>query len=566
MGNEPSAARPSKTAAAVSASTIPAAVATDTADANAESQIDLSWKQLVAVPKDLLAQSAPRRGSVTAFIADFNQFSAFPEELGTFPSLKELSLASNQIGALPPLSRFTGLRTLVLGGNQLTNSASLETALSALSSLTELNLASNQLTALPVALQHMRELTDLSVAQNALSSLLLRRASNSAAPAPAAAAAADLKADIKADTAPVPGPDTGGRSLWVLPSSLRKLNVNGNAIAALELPAGEHWSKRFPALTQLDVSENRLTVLPPGLSAVPNLKNLFAACNGLREFPWAAPDGGAPAGAASSAVSAWPKLQRLDLSYNLFSDFGSTGAQTLPSLTSLEINGNPLSASYTPMPIASTVADSKTRTVAAASSAPPALSSTPALDALRRAAPAKLQLRCDYPLPDEIVPRLYLGCYQCARNQSGLASLGITHVLTVAFYRPLYESQFTYKVIAVDDKDIEDLLVHMKPAVDFITDALNSHPKNKVFVHCRHGVSRSATMVTAYVMATQRLRLEPAFALVKAKRPRVGPNAGFRAQMLLWEKQVFGDATSVGGASAASAGVASDVIKTGAPV
>ena len=56
-----------------------------------------------------------------------------------------------------------------------------------------------------------------------------------------------------------------------------------------------------------------------------------------------------------------------------------------------------------------------------------------------------------------------------------------------------------------------------------------------VLVHCYHGKSRSAALVTAFLMAKYRLGVDEALALLKRKRSVVSPNPGFMAQLRLWE-------------------------------
>jgi protein-tyrosine phosphatase len=49
------------------------------------------------------------------------------------------------------------------------------------------------------------------------------------------------------------------------------------------------------------------------------------------------------------------------------------------------------------------------------------------------------------------------------------------------------------------------------------------------------GVSRSASVVCAYLIATRLIKANEALQLVKAKRDIVSPNAGFRAQLDAYE-------------------------------
>uniref|UniRef100_A0A674P915 Dual specificity phosphatase 22b n=1 Tax=Takifugu rubripes TaxID=31033 RepID=A0A674P915_TAKRU len=54
-------------------------------------------------------------------------------------------------------------------------------------------------------------------------------------------------------------------------------------------------------------------------------------------------------------------------------------------------------------------------------------------------------------------------------------------------------------------------------------------------VHCLAGVSRSVTLVVAYIMTVTRLGWSDALAAVKAARPCAAPNVGFQRQLQEFE-------------------------------
>jgi len=55
-------------------------------------------------------------------------------------------------------------------------------------------------------------------------------------------------------------------------------------------------------------------------------------------------------------------------------------------------------------------------------------------------------------------------------------------------------------------------------------------------VHCAAGISRSSSVVCAFLMATESLTFEQALEEVKKARPFVSPNMGFRRQLRLWQE------------------------------
>ncbi|KAI9005968.1 protein-tyrosine phosphatase-like protein, partial [Gaertneriomyces semiglobifer] len=57
-----------------------------------------------------------------------------------------------------------------------------------------------------------------------------------------------------------------------------------------------------------------------------------------------------------------------------------------------------------------------------------------------------------------------------------------------------------------------------------------------VFVHCKAGRSRSATVVIAYLVVYGGMSLKEAYEKVKQARPGVSPNLGFMLALLRIEK------------------------------
>jgi len=53
----------------------------------------------------------------------------------------------------------------------------------------------------------------------------------------------------------------------------------------------------------------------------------------------------------------------------------------------------------------------------------------------------------------------------------------------------------------------------------------------RVFIHCNAGISRSPTIVIAYVMKHLKIDFDHAFKLVKETRSTIKPNAGFLLQL-----------------------------------
>ncbi|KAJ8595799.1 phosphatases II [Rhizopogon salebrosus TDB-379] len=128
--------------------------------------------------------------------------------------------------------------------------------------------------------------------------------------------------------------------------------------------------------------------------------------------------------------------------------------------------------------------------------------------------------------------KIYIGNLSAALSTDVRKKLGITHVLTVC---PDYSSTDpNHLTIPVQDSEYEDLLIHLPEGCRFIQSALDQG--GIVLVHCLMGVSRSATVVCAYLMSTQRLSAHAAIQYVRKRRPKIHPNYGFMKQLI-----AFGD-------------------------
>jgi predicted protein tyrosine phosphatase len=134
---------------------------------------------------------------------------------------------------------------------------------------------------------------------------------------------------------------------------------------------------------------------------------------------------------------------------------------------------------------------------------------------------------------DEILPRLYLSGDHVATTKKILDSKRITHIINLASnVENKFEKNIKYKKIVIYDWPTENLAEHFRATFEFIEAALNENGKNAVLVHCNAGVSRSASIIIAYLMQKKLFHYyQDAFKFVKAKRPCICPNEGFVKQL-----------------------------------
>uniref|UniRef100_A0A0B7AVJ1 protein-serine/threonine phosphatase n=2 Tax=Arion vulgaris TaxID=1028688 RepID=A0A0B7AVJ1_9EUPU len=136
--------------------------------------------------------------------------------------------------------------------------------------------------------------------------------------------------------------------------------------------------------------------------------------------------------------------------------------------------------------------------------------------------------------PSEILDFLYLGSEWNASNLEELLANGIGYILNVTKeIDNFFEGRFHYYSVRVTDEETSDLLTSWEKTFRFISKARSQ--KSKVLVHCKMGVSRSASTVMAFLMKDRRWSVEEAFSFVKERRSCVHPNSGFMDQLSMYE-------------------------------
>ncbi len=61
----------------------------------------------------------------------------------------------------------------------------------------------------------------------------------------------------------------------------------------------------------------------------------------------------------------------------------------------------------------------------------------------------------------------------------------------------------------------------------------------RILVHCIQGISRSVTLVIAYLILKQKINYDEAFKIVQAKRSIASPNLGFSIQLQNFYQRLF---------------------------
>lgn len=153
--------------------------------------------------------------------------------------------------------------------------------------------------------------------------------------------------------------------------------------------------------------------------------------------------------------------------------------------------------------------------------------------------------RIDGSLPSRILPYMYLGNLGHANNPELLKQLGITRILSVgesiswpedSKKKLNWPSEDLLFIDRVQDNGVDPLWDEFDRCLRFIE--RGKLDGTATLVHCRVGVSRSATICIAEVMNEMGLSFPRAYCFVRARRLNViiQPHLRFTYELLKWEE------------------------------
>ena len=139
---------------------------------------------------------------------------------------------------------------------------------------------------------------------------------------------------------------------------------------------------------------------------------------------------------------------------------------------------------------------------------------------------------------NEVADNLYVGNISTATNKELLQEKGITHIINILSHRfEPYPSDFEYMHIHAYDVINWTLIYNFQATNLFIRDALKDG--GKVYIHCMCGVSRSVSVLLAYLMTQSTKSLDVLLKEVQSARPVANPNPGFITQLIEFRKLII---------------------------
>lgn len=112
---------------------------------------------------------------------------------------------------------------------------------------------------------------------------------------------------------------------------------------------------------------------------------------------------------------------------------------------------------------------------------------------------------------------------------------------------PYLKEDYAHLQIDITDEESSDLLLHLPVTNKFIDQALFPDPEKKdskkhegaILVHCAQGVSRSVSVIIAYLMFKYNLLYDQALYAVRRKLESAQPNEGFVDQLKAFKEMGF---------------------------
>ena len=143
--------------------------------------------------------------------------------------------------------------------------------------------------------------------------------------------------------------------------------------------------------------------------------------------------------------------------------------------------------------------------------------------------------------PSEVLPRLYLGNGNDAKNKEKLKEEGFTHIINVANdVENFFPNEFHYLNLDVGDFGTDKGISRVfKKTFNYLEENWKHDDSSKILLHCAAGMNRSATLYIAVVMYFKKMNLKDAYELVRSKR-KIIPIKDNREELVQYELEMFG--------------------------
>jgi protein-tyrosine phosphatase len=137
---------------------------------------------------------------------------------------------------------------------------------------------------------------------------------------------------------------------------------------------------------------------------------------------------------------------------------------------------------------------------------------------------------------NEVWPNIWISNFGSICELQPLLDRNITHIISAVLgVEPLFPKHIQYTKLPLRDIDEEDIYQYFDKVSDIIHNDVSQG--KSVLVNCRCGVSRSTTLVCAYLIKYHNMSATKAIRTIQEKRPCANPIPAFRHQLRSFEER-----------------------------
>ncbi len=130
----------------------------------------------------------------------------------------------------------------------------------------------------------------------------------------------------------------------------------------------------------------------------------------------------------------------------------------------------------------------------------------------------------------KIIEGLFLGCEVVSKNIELLEKNNIKKIIKIGTDLKIhFPKKFEYLSINIHDHPDENIIDYFEACYNFIDQSLINN--QNVLVHCFKGISRSASVICAFLIKKFKWNFNESIRFIESKRPWISINDGFDKQL-----------------------------------
>ena len=147
----------------------------------------------------------------------------------------------------------------------------------------------------------------------------------------------------------------------------------------------------------------------------------------------------------------------------------------------------------------------------------------------------------EYDTISQITDNIYLsniiGAHYIIHDNSNILNISCVINCTKTIPNYFEKNNITYMRVPVDDTTMQNIEQYFDSTYNFIEKCISEN--KKILIHCYAGVSRSATILIAYLIRKNKWSLDNTIAFVKSKRSIIHPNQDFYKALVILSNKYY---------------------------